>query len=64
MVLRSSPLCQDPYQDHPGRVVVATEVDHIVPLAAGGSNTIDNLQPLCRSCHSKKTVKEDGGFGG
>ncbi len=38
-------------------------VDHIVPLARGGTNDIDNLQTLCASCHSTKTVKEDGGFG-
>lgn len=26
-------------------------------------NSMDNLQCLCRSCHSIKTAKEDGGFG-
>lgn len=38
-------------------------MDHIVPLAQGGTNDTSNLQTLCRSCHSKKTVLYDGGFG-
>lgn len=36
----------------------ATEVDHIVPLRAGGTNELSNLQPLCKSCHSRKTGRE------
>ena len=34
------------------------EIDHIVPLAAGGSNDATNLQCLCKDCHIKKTVEE------
>jgi 5-methylcytosine-specific restriction endonuclease McrA len=29
-------------------------VDHIVPLALGGSNTIENVQPLCSVCNGSK----------
>lgn len=32
-------------------------VDHIVPRARGGTNDLDNLQLLCRSCNSRKGAK-------
>ena len=31
------------------------EVDHITPLALGGSNGLGNLQALCPACHATKT---------
>jgi 5-methylcytosine-specific restriction endonuclease McrA len=36
---------------------VTLSADHVVPLVHGGSNYIGNIQPLCRSCNSKKHTK-------
>lgn len=49
-----------------GRLVMGkgeAHCDHIVPKEAGGSDDDTNLQTLCRTCHSRKTATEDGGFG-
>ena len=41
-----------------GRITPATDVDHIVNKASGGTDDIDNLQALCRACHKAKTQAE------
>jgi len=66
MILARHPLCADPYGIHAerGEIVAATEIDHIIPRSAGGTDDPANLQPLCRQCHSRKTAREDGRWGG
>jgi 5-methylcytosine-specific restriction endonuclease McrA len=32
-------------------------VDHVVPIARGGTPTPENLQVLCRSCNSAKGAR-------
>ena len=34
------------------------QIDHIKPLSMGGTNTLDNIQPLCAWCNNSKGDKE------
>lgn len=36
----------------------ATQVDHIVPIAEGGTDDRVNLQAICTPCHDAKTLDE------
>lgn len=45
-----------------GRVRPATQLDHIVALTNGGTDTEDNRQGLCLDCHEAKT-RRDLGYG-
>ncbi|MGM9649216.1 MAG: HNH endonuclease [Butyricicoccaceae bacterium] len=49
-----------------GRRVRATEVDHIIPHRGDASLFADknNLQSLCKRCHSMKTMQEINENGG
>lgn len=62
--LAKEPLCREHVKQ--GQVVEATEVDHIIPHRGNMELFFrdDNLQPLCKSCHSRKTATQDSTFAG
>jgi 5-methylcytosine-specific restriction endonuclease McrA len=43
-------MCQGEINGHSG-----LEWDHAIPLALGGADALDNLEPLCIRCHRLKT---------
>lgn len=43
-----------------GRYQEASEVDHIIPVAKGGSDQLSNLAAICTPCHKAKTAGEGG----
>lgn len=46
------------------RSVAAQEVDHVIPVRLRYElrNSLNNLQSLCSSCHSKKTARDRRGI--
>lgn len=56
--LAREPLCRFCFEQ--GRTTQATEVDHIDGNSK--NNADDNLRCLCRSCHSRRTAR-DQAFG-
>ena len=51
-ILAGEPLCRE-------CTAVATVVDHITPIRLGGSKwSHEHLQPMCTSCHNKKSRSE------
>jgi 5-methylcytosine-specific restriction protein A len=53
---RDGGLCQVCLND--GIITIATEVDHIISKANGGTNDEYNLQSICSPHHNEKTAKE------
>ena len=43
-----------------GRTSLATELDHVLPLHQGGTDTVGNRQGLCAQCHLEKSKTERG----
>ena len=57
IILKEQPLCVQ--CEKLGLTTQATDVDHIVEIKDGGDPfNKELLQPLCRSCHNRKTAKE------
>ena len=57
LTLLNDPLCTACKAQ--GKIVPAEEIDHIIPMQEGGLPfDSDNLQPLCKECHSRKTLNE------
>jgi hypothetical protein len=53
---KACPSCKRRWKDIPRSPKAGFKItkDHIVPLEAGGSDYIDNIQPLCYYCNFKK----------
>lgn len=56
----ANPLCVMCEAKTPPRITLATQLDHILALTNGGTNSDDNYQGLCDECHKDKTAKDKG----
>lgn len=64
-MLRERPLCEVCLEMTPPRYTASQCSDHIDgkgPLSERGFDPT-NIKVMCIRCHSKKTCREDGGFG-
>ena len=61
LYIEAHPLCESCLKE--GRIVPATEVDHVIPVEGGQSDQsffkAEGYQSLCHSCHSRKTLEEN-----
>lgn len=48
----------------PGCTGLATTKDHVIPVAHGGTDAMDNFRPACASCNSKRRDLAISGIGG
>lgn len=53
---RDKGLCQECLRH--GQATIGHQVDHIVPLSAGGTDTDENKELLCLDCHKAKSRAE------
>ena len=58
---RDNNLCQCAQCKAEDRTALATEVDHIIPKAKGGTDEPSNLQAINHHCHLRKSIEDQGG---
>lgn len=61
VILGREPLCRPCGQV--GKTSAATQVDHVIAKAFGGTDDDANLQPICAACHAAKSQRERRGAG-
>ena len=49
--LNLHPICE--MCKHNGKITPTQEIHHCVSLSSGGTHDFENLEALCKSCHSK-----------
>lgn len=47
----------------PPRMAKAPELEHIIPIAMGGTHTWDNVACACRLCNQAKGARDFGQLG-
>lgn len=55
-LFKNEPLCRACRAKR--RITLAVIRDHVIPLSQGGTDTEDNVQPLCQECSDRKTAGE------
>ena len=62
--LRNVILARDKHLCQPclakGLLTAATEVDHVISKAKGGTDAMENLRSICSPCHRRKTTIDAG----
>ena len=56
--IANAPLCIDCIAK--GKTTGTQVIDHILPLALGGTDTEDNIRALCHECHEVRTREQFG----
>lgn len=58
VIARAHASCE--YCQTPQVIVIAMEIDHIIPVSAGGLTTLDNLCLACTTCNDYKLDHQTG----
>ena len=57
---RDCGLCQCAECKRTGRLRLASEVDHVIPKAQGGTDALGNLCAINADCHRDKSLRDKG----